>query len=509
MKKRMSQQQKPKILVVTPEISYVPAGMMEQRARSLHVKEGGLADVSASLVNALYEAGTDVHVALPHYRNLFNINIHRLINDELRLYQNKLPGRRVHLAEDRNFYYMDRIYSSHRAEGSKVALAFQREVINNIIPELQPDLIHCNDWLTGLIPAMARRRNIPCLFTVHNTHTNKQTLDYIEDRGIDTAEFWQHLYFERPPQNYEESRSTNQVDFLASGIFSSHFINTVSPTFLKEIAAGYHDFFLPDIRREITNKHNAGCAVGILNAPDPQYSPSHSPYIPYQYTPERHSDAKKKIKQELQQILGIKVDADAPLFFWPSRLDPVQKGCQLLAEKMYDIVSTYYNDNLQLVFIANGPFREVIANIASFHNFHDRVGIHAFDEKLSHMAYAASDFVLMPSLFEPCGLVQMIGCLFGSLPVARQTGGINDTILPLDLDTNSGNGFLFKDYDSNGLYWAVTRAMEFYHASAEVKKFTITRIMKESTERFSLEKTAQQYMQLYERMLKRPLLPRF
>jgi ADP-glucose type glycogen/starch synthase len=507
MKRRVAPQ-KPKILIVTPEISYVPAGM-EHRARTLHVKEGGLADVSASLVNALYDAGTDIHVALPHYRNLFNINIHRLINDELRMYQNKLPGRRVHLAEDRNFYYMDRIYSSHKAEGAKVALAFQREVINNIIPELQPDLIHCNDWLTGLIPAMARRRNIPCLFTVHNTHTSKQTLDYIEDRGIDTAEFFHHLYFERPPHNYEESRSDNPVDFLASGIFASHFINTVSPTFLREIADGFHDFFLPDIRKEITHKHNAGCAMGILNAPDPQYNPKVSPYIPYRYDAGDHAQAKKNNKQELQRILGLTVDADAPVFFWPSRLDPVQKGCQLVAERMYDIISSYYHENLQLVFIANGPFQEVIANIATFHGFHNRVGIHAFDEKLSHMGYAAADFVLMPSLFEPCGLVQMIGCLFGSLPVARQTGGINDTITHLSDDCAEGNGFLFKDYDSNGLYWAITRAMAFYHASDDTKQSTVSRIMQQAQEQFSLSRTAQQYMDLYERMLQRPLLPRF
>ena len=92
------------------------------------------------------------------------------------------------------------------------------QVTNNIIPKVNPDLIHCNDWMTGLIPGMARRLGIPCLFTVHNIHTQKTTLEQIEDRGIDAAEFWNNLYFERQPYNYEESRSTNQVDFLTSGV---------------------------------------------------------------------------------------------------------------------------------------------------------------------------------------------------------------------------------------------------------------------------------------------------
>ena len=104
---------------------------------------------------------------------------------------------------------------------------------------MDPDLIHCNDWMTGLIPAAARRLGIPSLFTVHNIHTHDLTLAQIEDRGIDAAEFWPLLYYKRPPMNYEESRSGNLVDSLASGIFAAPFINTVSPTFLVEIVRGY------------------------------------------------------------------------------------------------------------------------------------------------------------------------------------------------------------------------------------------------------------------------------
>ncbi len=248
-KKRPTLPKNPRILIVTPEITYLPSGMGNM-ANHLTAKAGGLADVSASLVSALFDLGADVHVALPNFRRMFNIEVTQLINEELKIFKRKLPDSRIHLAEDRAFYYMKEIYSSYSSENPRIALAFQREVINNIVPEVKPDLIHCNDWMTGLIPAMARRMDIPCLFTVHNIHTHKLSLASIEDRGVDAAEFWPYLYYDSPPGDYESCRDNNPVDFLASGIFASHFINTVSPTFLREIADGHHSFVPDNVRRE-------------------------------------------------------------------------------------------------------------------------------------------------------------------------------------------------------------------------------------------------------------------
>ncbi|MBR2872037.1 MAG: glycogen/starch synthase, partial [Lentisphaeria bacterium] len=204
----------PRILVVTPEITSLPPGMGNM-ANRLRAKAGGLADVSASLVGALFRCGADVHVALPHYRRMFHVDLGNMVSDEVRAYMMHFnSSSRIHLAEDRIFYYRDTVYSSYSDDSFKQAVAFQREVLNNIIPAVQPDLIHCNDWMTGLIPGAARRMGIPCLFTVHNIHTSKVTLENIEDRGLDTAAFWQNLYYERPPVNYEETRSSNPVDLL-------------------------------------------------------------------------------------------------------------------------------------------------------------------------------------------------------------------------------------------------------------------------------------------------------
>ncbi len=496
---------KPRILIITPEITYLPKGMGNM-ANVLNAKAGGMADVSASLVSELYEHGADVHVALPHYRKMFHIDIARLIDDELRKFQEKLPESRIHFAEDRIFYYRDTIYSGYGGEAHNLSLAFQREVINNIVPFVKPDLIHCNDWMTGLIPAMARRRGIPCLFTIHNIHTQKMLLSEIEDRGIDAAEFWQYLYYMHTPHNYEESRNTNPVDFLASGIFASHFINTVSPTFLKEIADGKHSFIPPHIRAEITNKLHAECAFGIINAPDRIYDPETNPNLNTNYSSKKVLKAKKENKKALQKSLHLPVDEDAPVLFWPSRLDPVQKGCDLFGHVLYNIVSAHYEKKLQVVFIANGTYQQVFRDIVRFHNFYDRVAVVDFNEELSHLAYAASDFVLMPSKFEPCGLPQMIGSIFGTLPIAFDTGGLHDTVVHLDIEKETGNGFIFKVFDGNGLEWAINEAIEFHLLPDETKEKQLSRIMKESKEKFSLAETAKKYINLYEKMLHRPLI---
>ena len=190
---------KPTILIVTPEITYLPEGMGNM-AQRMSAKAGGMADVSASLVSALYDQGADVHVALPNYRRMFHMDVQEVYDREYQRVHEKLGVERIHLAEDRIFYHRDQVYAD---ENLHVSLAFQREVINHTIPQVHPDLIHCNDWMTGLIPAAAKRFGIPSLMTLHNIHTEKVSMAEIEDLGIDAAEFWQHLYFERRPHSYD------------------------------------------------------------------------------------------------------------------------------------------------------------------------------------------------------------------------------------------------------------------------------------------------------------------
>jgi len=495
---------KPRILIVTPEVTYLPEAMGNMSNYS--AKAGGLADVSAALISALFDLGCDVHVALPDYRSIINGYLPDFFNRELDRIKKRLQDERIHLAEDRVFYYLTHVYSGYSGTNLKVALAFQREVMNNIIPRVAPDIIHCNDWMTGLVPAMARQMGIPCLFTVHNIHTVTATMAEIEDRGIDAAFFWKHLYFRKPPGNYESSRNNNQVDFLTSGVFAAHYVNTVSPTFLKEIIDYRHPFVEPCLRQELSNKWYAGCADGVLNAPDPEFNPAIDEMIAHNYGPKNHREKKALNKLYLQEALGLERDENAPLFFWPSRLDPIQKGCQILADIAYNLIELYWADNLQMVFVASGEFQKHFKDIVNFHNIANRMSVNTFTESLSHQAFASADFLFMPSSFEPCGLPQMTGCIYGTLPIVFDTGGLHDTVRDLEPDNNRGNGFLFNVHDANALSWAVDQAMAFYKLSPGIRETQIRRIMIESILEFNHSNCAEKYIGIYERMLQRPFL---
>ena len=194
------------------------------------------------------------------------------------------------------------------------------------------------------------------------------------------------------------------------------------------------------------------------------------------------------------------------MFFWPSRLDPVQKGCQLLAEILTQVLYRYRDKGIQFVFVADGPYQKEFKDIVALNGLQKNVAVCNFDEQLEHHAYAAADFVLMPSKFEPCGLPQMIGLIYGALPVAHDTGGIHDTVLHLDANNDFGNGFLFETFDSNGLFWAIDQAMAFFMLPDNVRRMQIKRIMRQSAETFNYKVTAKGYINLYEKILKHPVV---
>ncbi len=477
---------RPRILLVTPEISE-SVFLARNGKHAPCVKAGGLADVSALLFDLLSEAGADVHVALPHFRSLYQ------------------PGpsghsRRLHLCQDREFSYRRSVYDDCPHSNLRAALAFQRDVIHYVMPRLRPDLVHCHDWMTGLVPAAARSMGIPSLFTVHNLHDVNAPLGNIEDRGIDAARFWDHLYFHNFPASYESARTENSVSMLGSGILAADHMNTVSHSFLGELASGSHFAPWPMVDA-VRGKLGAGRAHGILNSLPQSVSPEHDPHLVERYDACSHAKGKSANKRALQRMLGLEEDDEAPMLFWPSRLDPVQKGCNLLADILYQLVSDYWALGLQVVFVADGPAREAFEGIADFHKLKHRIAVRGFSESLSRLGYAASDYMLMPSSYEPCGLSQLIGLRYGSLPIVHATGGLRDTVEHLRPMEKSGNGFLFEHYDGEGLRWAIDEAMRFQIRPVAERESEITRIMSEAQAAHSPASMINQYIRLYRNLL--------
>jgi starch synthase len=246
----------PRILFVIPEVAFIPEGK-KSRQIFIGARTGGFGDYLAELINDLIHLGVDVHVAQPDYRRVFAI----LAQDEQISTGIELSNHRVHLAEDRSLFYSKPINSNPEYENIKISLAFQREVINQIIPRVQPDLIHCYDWMTGLIPAAARFFKISCLFTAQQLDTARSSLSYVEDRGIDAAVFWQHLFYDRYPLNYEETRETNPVDFLLSGVFAANFVTTSRLAFLANGCRDHSRFAKFPLWQVLAKKIESGCVT--------------------------------------------------------------------------------------------------------------------------------------------------------------------------------------------------------------------------------------------------------
>ncbi len=496
---------KPKILLCTPEITELPNGF-GNAANLISAKGGGLGDISASLVKYLNETGKyQIHIALPKYdkriRDLYHYSSKQI--DRLAIV---LSGKGIHLVNDSAFSYLTNPYAENRIHTAKRrALALQREIINYLLDAIRPDVVHCNDWMTALVPAAAKAKGIKSVFTLHNIFTEKMSLMEIELSGIRPMEFVEYLYFEEFPENIRENWQkyfeTNRVDFTASAILSSDYFNTVSPTFLEELVSDKFPELVPrSIYQTIVQKYNEGKAAGILNAPNDSFAPHLLPHI-QSYTAENVMDEKPKNKVDFQNKMGLKVDKNIPLFFWPNRLF-YQKSPDLLVENAEYFIKKY---NMQIAVVANGDSNIEKKLTLLSEKLSGMLAYQPFNEALSTLGKAGADFIMMPSRYEPCGLPQMEAPRLGTLPVVRATGGLKDTVEHLDPlypPNGKGNGFVFEILDRVGFEYAISEAIKFFKMDKEIKKANIQRIMKYASENFSMKNTAEEYIKIYDDLIK-------
>ncbi len=303
---------------------------MGNAANHVRAKGGGLGDISAGLIRNLYEDERfELHVALPKYASKF-ADLSEIGDRELDELTPILHKQGIHLVTDSAFSRLDDLYDeSLEHPRIRRAQAFSRHIINHMLDTVRPDVVHCNDWMTGLVPAAARERGIKSLFTLHNVFTEKDSCLHVEQSGIDVRRFMHSLYFERFPEDNAANWTSNRIDFLASGIHASDVVNTVSSTFLLEIVdERFNDIVPESVRHAVSEKFQSGKACGILNAPNDTVDPRLSQHItPYYLDDFPEKKAENKIA--FQKHMGLDVDATAPLFFWPHRLYP-QKGPELV-----------------------------------------------------------------------------------------------------------------------------------------------------------------------------------
>jgi ADP-glucose type glycogen/starch synthase len=500
----------PVILVATPEIVSLPEHMGNLSNFIGTGDGGGLADISAAVVTELYQRGVNVHVTLPHYRNLF-ARLGKISDEEYRaMIRGVQEVQRIHFIDYGLFDGAKQVYEE-RSQLNRLmvlrAIAFQQGILYGLLPTLRSRtdkiLVHCNDWMTGLLPSAARSRGIPSLITCHNIFTALETPQSLHERGIDVEPFKEHLYFERHPDSFpsaELNYSLNRVDFLTSGLFAATRINTVSPTFLREVA---EDAFAPydlvpePVRRVIADRFEEGAASGILNAPMPTADPRVDPMLHRKYGVSEMLRGKQMNKLHFQDQMKLHADPKAPLFFWPHRLVSPQKGVELMLAAIPFIMQE--SPTAQFAIVANGQMDHVYGCQRLMSAFPGRVSYHSFSRELSQLGKAGADFILCPSLYEPCGIPQVEGPRYGTLPIVRKTGGLADTVETLT--SSKGNGFVFREYQVAGLVGGIREALEFYARPVRTRAKILRKIMIDSSQRFNIARTVDQYIDVYEEIL--------
>ena len=473
-----------KILFVTSEIATL-------------YKRGGLADVSYALPVALSNIGINVSVVLPYYHEI-SVNascVGQLAIDFDRrrelvfIYRTLLPRShvRVYLLRHEllNEYDDEHIVSRFAFFSKAVAqlYLFAHEALDGPY-----DIIHCNDWHTGLVPLLVgehkkagfrERTSIQStqsktVFTIHN-------LLYKGETGLSLS-----LKLGLPKSLFHSFMTSlgRAVRLLEEGMEYSDIVTTVSPTYAKEIMRGVHGGRVVDVFRR-----RGDDIEGILNGLDTRlWDPRHDASLPAQYRYDTVFSGKAEVKKKLQQALKLPI-ADVPMFGFVGRLEGRQKGLDLIARA----ISKLSDSDYQLVILGTGQKKIVstFEKLAAKH--HNVIFVHTFDERLARRIYAGSDFMLVPSKFEPCGLTQMIAMRYGTLPIVRKTGGLADSVV------DGKTGFVFGRYTSTALKEKMEEAICLYCKHHERFQRMVKVAMKQD---FSWQHQVLQYVSLYKRLLR-------
>lgn len=472
-------------------------------------KVGGLGDVVGALPKALKRGGIDVRIAIPKYgsidekkypSNLISDGITVPFNgteEPIRIFETPLPGSDVPIYLIDNYDYLGQngVYfetadaSDNPDREAERFTFFARSCLSLFEPlDWYPDLIHCNDWHAGMIPVLLKilaksnpkLKSIKTLHTIHNlAHQGWYKAETIFNiLGINEGDF---------PTLQRQQKG--HISSLRQAILASDYINTVSPTYAQEILTKEYGCGLdPDLNER------ANDLTGVLNGIDiDSFNPETDKKIATQYS---HKDlsGKEKCKAALQKQCGLPVQNDVPLFGIVSRLVD-QKGIDLI----YDIVDKFLIQDVQFVLLGTGDNKLEDMMRAVRQKFPEKASVKIeFNATVAQQIYAGSDAFLMPSRFEPCGLGQMIAMRFGTLPVVRATGGLKDTVIDCSDNTNSGEGFVFNNYDPVEFLAALNRAIKLY--SAQKSWYTVVkRIMQKD---FSWSHSAKAYIRLYTNLTK-------
>ena len=477
-------------------------------------KTGGLADVCGALPGELANLGHDVAVFLPGYRCVSRVDtkiqalpveLELPIGDKLEKVQiskAKLPNSSidVYFVMHSDYYNRDGLYGDQDGDfedNCERFVLFGRAVLESIREfDLQPDLIHVNDWQTGLIPALLKTeycenplyRDIASLITIHNlAYQGVFSADSQSITGMDPKYF-----------NWEQMEFHGQLNLLKTGIVFADAINTVSPTYAREIQTVEQGCGLEEVLQNRSDR-----IFGIINGIDPNdWNPATDSHLQHHFTadfdPTVGSEGKALCKQALQVEANLEGRPDVPLIGIVGRLAS-QKGWSLILPVLRDWLE---HVDAQWVILGTGDpdYHDVLTSLHRSHPNKLSLALD-FSNPYAHRIEAGADLFVMPSQYEPCGLNQMYSMAYGTIPVVRRTGGLADTVTNADnetIDNKTATGFSFSDYSVEALNETLHRAMHVFHNQKNVWRQMMINGM---TTDWSWTNSAKKYEQLYHKTI--------
>jgi starch synthase len=463
------------------------------------IKTGGLGDVAYALPKALKKLGLDVRVIIPKYSDIkeeFKTQMHTLATFNVPVgWRNQYGGLQYLEYDGIPFYFIDNEYYFKRPgsygfydDGERFSF-FCRAVLEAVdqMIDFTPDIIHLNDWHSGMIAPIMKEHfnqnpkfyNIKTLFTIHN----------LQYQGVFPKEILGDLlslsndYFTEDKLKFHDA-----VSFMKGGLNFSDKITTVSSSYAEEIKTPFYGEGLHGLLQGRSSD-----LKGIVNGIDTElFDPKTDKELFFNFD-NSNIFGKKQNKLELQKSLGLPVNENVPMIGMVTRLAS-QKGIDLLAHIIEELLQL----DLQLVVLGTGEqkFEELLKYYAEVS--HDKLSANiTFNNTLAKRIYASSDLFLMPSLFEPCGIGQLLALRYGTLPIVRETGGLKDTVKAYNEYTNEGNGFSFENYNAHDMLYTLKRALNFYGNKTIWNTLVESSMMEDN----SWRKSAEEYKNLYASLL--------
>jgi glycogen synthase len=507
------------VIIISPETDRLPAEGMGDFAKYISGKSGGMGEVVAALCQGLSEKEILTYV--------ITLNLKKKFMERSGMSSEEYIQKLYHLPRDNiktiDSSLFENYMSAYDGDPRATAAEFQRKTRHSLLREIISKhegrgIIHTHDWMAGgIITAYAKLRKIPLLHTVHNTHTGYIPLEMLS--GVNLDELWNDLYF-------SNDHGKQCVDCQATAIKSATLVNYVGKRFLEETMQDYfldRQFIPRSVRQETKSKFQYGSVLTIPNGISPAMYPENQvenpdidkPGLARKYSVNDNVIEAKKINLvKFQKKTGLQVNPEAILLYWPSRLDRTQKGVELLEDIALKFVIEHLDAQIAIVAnpVGDKANAEVLGKIAWTSG--GKIVFRPFDDDLSTLGYAAASDAFGASLYEPFGQIDVIGNLFGATATNRDTGGFHDKIVPLRLKKlgapeDIGNGVLFRDYNSTGLWWGLETTVQnhrYFRKNPKEWEKQTKRIMTETRNKWDLSNMVAGYLSAYEKIIGHPII---